>query len=654
MSEATALLLGVDTGGTFTDFVLLERGQLRIHKVLSTPDAPERAIVEGIKALRVSLAEMRVVHGSTVATNAVLEGKGVPVAYITNKGLTDVLTIGRQARAELYNLNPEPVAPPVPEALCFAVSARLAADGTELKPVDTGELEALVQRIADSGVRAVAINLLFSFLNPAQEQAIAQALPKSLYVSRSSEVLAEYKEYERGIATWINASVGPLMQSYLNRLQDRIAPASVMVMQSSGGTLPVDQAGQHAVRLLLSGPAGGLMGARYIARQAGIEKLLTFDMGGTSTDVALIDGEVRLTSEGHMGRYPIGVPMVDMDTIGAGGGSLAGCDAGGLLQVGPESAGAMPGPVCYGNGGTQATVTDANVVLGRLPLTTALGGSLQLDKAAAEGALDSLGEKLGLGAVEAAEGVIRLANEHMARALRVISVERGVDVSDYALTSFGGAGGLHVCALADLLGMRRALVPVSSGVLSALGMLSAPVRRDQSRTLSRLLPDLTEAEVSAVLAELEAALRGELGGNGEWTVLREVDLRYRGQSSTLNLPWSKLEAMSEVFHQAHQQQFGHRMDIPVELVNARVHLIGPEPTVSLPELAEVQAEQQGLLARVPVAGVGEVPCYQREELGCGQCLQGPAIVIEKVATTWLEPGWRARVDRLGNLLLDKE
>ena len=658
-------LLGVDTGGTFTDFVALnlQQGSIRIHKVLSTPAAPEQAIVQGVKDLNLDVQHLKMVHGSTVATNAVLEGKGVPVAYVTNKGLKDVLSIARQNRAELYNLNPAPVPPPVPAELCFELDVRTAADGSVIQELSDAELTRLAQAIRSSGAEAVAINLLFSYLDDGHEQQIEAALADlPIFISRSSKVLAEYKEYERGIATWISASVGPLMQGYLQRLQAALAPAPISVMQSTGGAISVDTAAQHAVRLLLSGPAGGLMGARYVAQQAGITKLLTFDVGGTSTDVALIDTELSLTSQGHMGRYPIAVPMVDMHTIGAGGGSLACCDSGGLLQVGPESAGAMPGPACYGQGGTQATVTDANVVLGRLPSLSALGGELRLQVGLAKQALHELADGLGLGSMQAAQGVVRLANEHMARALRVISVERGVDVNDYTLTCFGGAGGLHVCALAELMNMRSALVPVHGGVLSALGMLVAPLRRDRSRTLNVLLHAISAAQLAQQLQAMYQSLRDELSKEGvrqelALNVVYTLDLRYQGQSSSLPIPWSgDVGAAAECFNMMHQQQFGHQMDIAIELVNIRVLLTGAEPDVALPLLEGDSAEQrieQAFMGRSVVDGHGEVDCYQRDQLIAGAYLSGPAIVVETVATTWLAAGWNMTVDSVGNLLLHK-
>ncbi|MFV2056316.1 MAG: hydantoinase/oxoprolinase family protein, partial [Thiohalomonadales bacterium] len=354
-------ILGVDTGGTFTDFVLLQDGHLRVHKVLSTPDAPERAILDGIRDLQLDSSKqtLYVIHGSTVATNAVLENKGVPTVFITNRGLADMLTIGRQARKQLYNLQPEPQTPPVPKSYCLETGGRLSADASIVEPLSEVDITILLEQIEQLKPAAVAINLLFSFLDDNFECRIAAAIPHSIYVSRSSQILPECKEYERGIATWLNASVGPLMSTYLNNLCNELqrqytGVSSVSIMQSSAATVSAETAALRAVNMLLSGPAGGLVGAQYVAQVAGKQRLLTFDIGGTSTDVALVDGDLNLTTEGHIGGYPVAVPMVDMHTIGAGGGSIASIDVGGLLKVGPASAGASPGPACYGLGGREA------------------------------------------------------------------------------------------------------------------------------------------------------------------------------------------------------------------------------------------------------------------------------------------------------------
>ncbi len=651
------LILGVDTGGTFTDFVLYDDAALRIHKVLSTPAAPERAILQGIDELGLSarLAQLHLVHGSTVATNAALEGKGVRTLYIGNRGLRDLLTLGRQARAELYNLQPHGASPPVPDELCLETGGRLAADGSVVEPLtdaDLAELRAAAKRLAP---RAVAINLLFSYRDDRFERAIEAALPSTLFISRSSAVLPETREYERGIATWLNAWVGPLVEGYLQRLQAGLPGAALTVMQSSGETIAAAQAGREAVRMLLSGPAGGLVGARFVAHHAGRERLLTFDMGGTSTDVALVDGELTLTSEGRIGPWPVAVAQADIHTIGAGGGSLAYVDGGGLLQVGPESAGADPGPACYGRGGAAPTVTDANLVLGRLRPEAFLGGGMRLDAAAARAAVGRLGERLGLSAEGAAAGIITLANEHMARALRVMSVQRGVDPRPLTLVSFGGAGGLHVCALAEQLAMRQALVPVHAGVLSALGMLAAPRGRQLSHTvtspLEALAPDELERHFDRLAQQGEAALHAEGVAPDRLERRRTLDLRYRGQAYTLNVPWDGVVAAAlEAFHQAHQARFGHRLALPVELVNVRLGLFAPSRP---PALADVPATPAGPIGSANLHGLADpAALWARERLAAGQVIGGPALITERVSTTYLAPGWRCRVDSVGNLVLD--
>jgi N-methylhydantoinase A len=648
--------LGIDTGGTFTDFVSLRDGVLAVHKVLSTPAAPERAILTGVSDLRADCVGLEIVHGSTVATNAVLEGKGARTALITNRGFADLLTLGRQTRRALYDLQPPPQFPPVPREWCLETGGRIAATGECLEPLTEADLRVLCERLNELAPEAVAINLLFSFIDDRFERAIEAALPAGLFISRSSAVLPEYREYERGIATWLNATVGPLMQGYLARLAAALPPATVAVMQSNGGTLGAAQAGTLGVQLLLSGPAGGLMGARYVGALAGRERLLTFDMGGTSTDVALIDGTPRLTVEGMIGAYPVAVPMMDIHTLGAGGGSIAWIDAGGLLQVGPQSAGAAPGPACYGQGGEAATVTDANLVLGRLCADAFLGGTMLLDRAAAEAAVDRLATMLGTTREVAAAGVIDIANAQMAQALRLISVERGLDPRGYTLLSFGGAGGLHVCALAEALGMSNALVPVHAGVLSALGMLVAPRARQRSQTMTGPLDGRDAATLAREFATLAAAGHAALQADGvdadRIDVAYSVDLRYQGQSFTFTLPWQDPAATGEAFHAAHAARYGHRLALPIELVNLRIAASGPAPEIQLTPLADRSPATPGEHAKVH-ACAQPVPVWRREELAAGQRLTGPAIITETVATTWLAPGWRCEVDRYGNLLLER-
>jgi N-methylhydantoinase A len=646
------MLLGIDTGGTFTDFVYIDDQGVRIHKVLSTPEAPEKAILQGINALGVDNESLLIVHGSTVATNAVLEKKGVRCCFVTNHGLADMLTIGRQARKELYNLNPKPEEPPVPSNLCLETGGRVSAQSEVIEPLCDEQIATLISKINYLEPEAVAINFLFSFLDDAAERRLEAAMPEGLFVSRSSLVLAEYKEYERGMATWLNAYVGPLVIGYLDRLRAAVKASSVSVMQSSGGTIAAEQAGKQAVRMLLSGPAGGLMAALHIGEKAGFDRLLTLDMGGTSTDVALLDGAIALTNEGQIEGYPVAVPMVDMHTIGAGGGSIASVDAGGLLCVGPASAGASPGPACYGKGGQAVTVTDANVYLARINTRYFLGGDMPLDIKATNQAMESLAADLGCEPKEAAQGVIKLANEHMARALRVISIQRGIDPRPYALMTFGGAGSLHVCALAEALGMQTAIVPVNSGVLSAFGMLAAPRSRELSRSLLGRLDDVAVEQIEHGFLTLVRQGQAELMAEGvsldDIKINYLVDLRYVGQSYTLPIQWSDSATVIKDFHTMHKSRYGHDLELAVELVNLRVSLSGEMPKPRLVE--QCSRDKDG---KVPVEMDDGMHIYQRKELMSNDVINGEALIVEKVATTYLAAGWQCQVDHIGNLVLSK-
>ncbi|MDT8407985.1 MAG: hydantoinase/oxoprolinase family protein [Wenzhouxiangellaceae bacterium] len=644
--QDSLVAIGVDTGGTFTDFVAFLDGRLQTAKVLSTPDDPARAIATGLAQLGLAERAVDLVHGTTVGTNAVLENKGASVALITSTGFADLLSLGRQNRDALYSLEQPPVADPVAHEMCLEIDARVAADGSRLAEPDEQALARLGREIERLAPEAVAVNLLFSWLDPELEQRIAGALPDGLPVSLSSEVLPEIREYERGIATWLNAAIGPRLSGYLERLGQQLAGGRLAVMQSSGLTVSADQASQRAVHLLLSGPAGGLAGAAHIGREIGAERLLTFDMGGTSTDVALLQGTPALTREGRIGRYPVAVPMVDMHTIGAGGGSIVRVDPGGLLQVGPASAGADPGPVCYGRGGNRVTVTDANLILGRLPRDTRLGGSHQLDYQAAREALDHLADQLGLETLETAEGILRIANEHMSRALRVMSAERGIDPKTCTLMSFGGAGGLHVCELADSLGMSSAVVPARAGVLSALGMLVAEPGRQATASLLRRGDEITTQELQAAFEPLLSQVRSELQAEGvapeQLKLQRQVGCRYVGQSTTLELEACRPGELVDAFHDAHEAAYGHRLDLPVELVGLRVEARGPVRLEQVPPF-EPAGEQ--------LSRSDESPPIRPRGAVTDQPIAGPAIIVDEDATTWVAPGWQIHRDPAGHLRL---
>lgn len=664
--ENELTILGVDAGGTFTDFVCIDGGvnnNIRIHKTPSTPEAPEQAILNGISNLglleKLESGGLHIIHGSTVATNAALEGKVAKTVFVTNVGFKDMLQLARQTRPQLYALEFEPFSPPVPANLCLETGGRLAADGTVIEALSPAEIEELVNNIKNLNPDAVAINLLFSFLDDAFERQIETALRAAnptLFISRSSAVLPIYKEYERGIATWLNASLAPIVHGYLSRLTTKLRGCALQIMQSSGETITATKAAESAVNLLLSGPAGGLKAIQFLGQQIAVDKIISFDMGGTSTDVALMDGDISTTTEGHIDRYPVGVPMVDMHTIGAGGGSIAYIDSGGMLKVGPQSAGAEPGPASYGKGGKQATVTDANLVLGRIIASSTLAGGLSLDLDKAQTAIAELSTPLGLPMEETALGIVEIANEHMAKALRLISVNRGHDPKEFALASFGGAGGLHVCAIAEAMQMTKAIVPAYGGVLSALGMLVANRGRQFTKTLAVTEKDakaeLIQAQFESLALQGETALVQEGLNRESLESVYSADCRYLGQSFTLNVPWQSLGKCRDAFIELHKKRYGYELPEELEIVNIRVTVTAKADPISLPTI-ETSGECNNS-ETIKVYGCAEpAKVFQRQELPSSFTFDGPAIVMEYAATTFIAVGWQARVDRYNNMLLTK-
>ena len=663
---SSPIVLGVDAGGTFTDFVCVEFKQpiaIKIHKALSTPAAPEQAILEGIRAMGLEPVmkngDLHIIHGSTVATNAVLEAKGAKTVFVTNYGFADMLQLARQTRPQLYQLEFEAVAPPVAPELCLQTGGRLAADGSILEPLSASELRQLIAKIKAIDPDAVAINLLFSFIDDSFEKAICEAISDAglrAFVSRSSQVLPEYREYERGIATWLNASLGPIVGRYLLALQQQLGKSSLQIIQSSGETIGATQAADSAVNLLLSGPAGGLIAVKFLADQLGLEKIISFDMGGTSTDVALLDGEISTTNEGTIAQYPIAVSMVDMHTIGAGGGSVAVIDRGGMLQVGPRSAGADPGPACYGKGGTEATVTDANLVLGRLVPEITLAGGLRLKLQLALNVIQKLADKAELTVVQVAEGIVSVANEHMAKAIRLISVNRGHDPREFVLSSFGGAGGLHVCALAEAMSMRRAIVPVHGGVFSALGMVVANRGRQFSKTLGLETSRSDESELGFEFDTLEQIGRQQLALEGlsadSLTARRTVDIRYIGQSYALNVAWTNRQQAMAAFQQLHQRRYGYIHKGAMELVTLRVSVVFENPGFALPAVGAEGSCNKPESSMVYNDAV-KARVVATAALQPGEEVVGPAVISEYSSTTFVAPGWSAHRDRFGNILLEQ-
>jgi N-methylhydantoinase A len=667
-------IVGVDVGGTFTDFVLWENGRLSIYKRPSTPDDPARAVLAGLEEAGWTPDE--VVHGSTVATNAVLERKGARTALVTTRGFRDVLAIGRQTRPKLYDL--EPVRPPplVPDALRFELDERLDHHGRVLRTLNARDVRALLERLRARRVESLAVCFLFSFLDPRHERLVRDAARRAgIPCSASSDVLPEHREYERTSTTVLNAYVAPVVERYLSRLQDGLAGQAkglayggmrgvrLRVMQSNGGSADASAAGALAVRTVLSGPAGGVAGAFRVASAAGYSPIITLDMGGTSTDVCLCDGAVPFTAESTIGGLPMRIPTVDVHTVGAGGGSIARLDAGGALRVGPESAGADPGPASYGTG-TQATVTDAHVVLGRLLPDRFLGGRMELSATAAERSLRPLARAMGGDAVAAAASVVRVANASMERALRVISVERGHDPRRFTLVAFGGAGPLHACELAEALGVPRVLVPLHPGVLSAFGMAAAPVTVDRVQALLAPVPERDARfarRLERAFDRLASQARRELSKQGYERgarVSRAIDLRYAGQSYELTVPLEgavRLDRVVAAFHHAHERRYGHSdASRAVEAVALRVR--GEAPGVRLrADLAGVPASAKDArpeLRNVWFGSMRRAPVYERSHLRAGERLRGPVLITQLDATTCVPPGWRGRVDAQGNLVLE--
>jgi len=647
-------LLGIDTGGTFTDFAYLHNGDLTTHKRLSTPDAPEQAIFEGLAALGLdalcAAGQLTIIHGTTVATNAALEGRGAKTAYVCNQGLGDLLSIGRQNRADLYSLTPTKKTLTIDQSAIFELPVRRNAKGELITVLDPEAINVLEAALADDPPDALAINLLFSFIDDTEEQMLKARFGSQYFMSLSSQVLPEIGEYERGVATFLNASLGPIIARYLDQLQSKITPSRLAVMQSSGLTLAAEQASAQAVRLLLSGPAGGLIAAQALLAS---EHLMTFDMGGTSTDVSLIHRDLAISKNMHLNGLPIAIPAIDIQTIGAGGGSIAEIDAGGLLKVGPRSAGAVPGPACYNLGGTAATVTDANVVLGRLPINQPLADNLWLDAEKAHRAVEELATSLNLPLIETAQGIVTLANETMAEALRLISIQKGFDPKAFTLCCFGGAGGLHLCELAERLGMHQTLVPNDAGIFSALGMLAATPGRELTRAVNLRAKDCDPQDIRDRLDDLIRVARRALAAEGieDTTVLPVFEIRYHGQTQTLSVPYLKdLQSAFTEFETQHRNRYGHQLNTGLELVALRVRVAGiprlktaiiPKPSTEGP----VQA---------PQTTPNTTPQQAWQNLIPDQAYTGPMIVTAEHTCVWVKPGWTLVKLAAGHLQLNRE
>ena len=668
---AKRVRVGVDTGGTFTDFVFQTDAGLHLFKIASTPPDPSRAITEGLRRVSeltgVDLDKIEVVHGTTVGTNALLERRGARTALVTTAGFEDVLAIGRQARPSLYDFEAVRAAPLVPTELRFGVGERVTTTGEVLQQLEEAELQRLVLALKNARVESVAVSLLFSFVHPPHEIRIAAALSKlGVPLSISHRILPEYREYERTSTVVINAYLQPLLSGYLNRLKKPL-PA-LRVMQSSGGSISADVAAAEPVRTILSGPAGGVVGALRAARLAGIDKIITFDMGGTSTDVALCDEQgMRMTNEAMVAGVPVAVSMMDIHTVGAGGGSIARLDEGGSLRVGPESAGADPGPACYGRG-TQPTVTDANLVLGRFGGAGLLGGEFKLDEKRAHAALARLAREISAAAkrpvspTNAALGIVRVVNANMERALRSISVERGYDPRDFTLLPFGGAGGLHAVELARALRIPRVISPTSAGALSALGALASDVVKDWSRTVMVGATRDNRTRIERTFREMEIEARATLGREGfapaNQRHERSLTVRYLGQSFELVIKWTATGDIASAFHRAHRARYGYAQEAnKVQVVSVRLRSIGvidklrEERSRGLSSLKGF-AREHDFAAAYFAEGKTRVSVYEREKVAPGARLRVPCIVTEYSSTTLIPPGSRAGIDGRGNVVIE--
>lgn len=665
------LRVAIDTGGTFTDCVWIDHStrELRMLKVFSTPADPSQAILEALNKIAHE-GDLTILHGTTVGTNTLLERKGARTALVTTAGFEDVIEIGRQARPKLYDFFFDRVEPLVPADFRFGLEERVASDGELLSASTPAQLESLVSRVAQKKPESIAISLIFSFANPQNELTVANALrPLGVPLSLSHEILPEFREYERTSTVVINAYLQPVMQRYLQNLEHRAKNPRIFVMQSSGGITSLAAAASEPVRTVLSGPAGGVVGAADAARRGGFERIIAFDMGGTSTDVSLVTGDLATASQAEVAGLPIGAPMLGIHTVGAGGGSLARFDAGGALRVGPESAGADPGPICYGRG-TQPTVTDANLLLGRLQPDHFLGGKFWLDRERARNVtsewLKRQGSRLTL--EKFAEGVIRVVNTTMEKAIRVVSIERGRDPRDFSLVAFGGAGGLHACALAEALSIPTVIVPAMPGALSALGILASDVVKDYSRTILLSCTDkLPQQALTKEFAKLQARATQDFQREawpGKVHFKRTADVRYRGQGYELNIPFTgKLLAD---FHREHQRRYGYADAMRrVEIVTVRLRATVKSPSENVgpsyragtacPKKPTGRAKiGKPSFFKTPVLFDGKkhsASFYFRDSIHVGKEYRGPAVITEYSATTVVPAGNRFYLDSAGNLII---
>ena len=654
--------IGIDIGGTFTDVCLWDGRTFSTAKAPTTPADPVQGVLAALDQLGVPSGEFVVVQGSTVATNALLERKGARVAFVTTMGMSDILRIGRQNRPKLYDLHVRKPPPIIDPANCFEVPERVDAEGNVVHPFDENAARDLIDAIKARGIDHIALCFLFSFLNPAHELAFTDiAKGKGVTVSRSSEILPAFREFERASTTAVNAYVAPLMSRYLEQLEQALKQRGVRrlrVMQSNGGQTSAAEASRLAVHTVLSGPAGGVVAAHAVGKAVGEDKLIAYDMGGTSTDVSLCIGEPGWRTDSIVDGWPIGVPMLDIHTVGAGGGSIAKLDAAGALQVGPESAGADPGPACYGKS-DRPTVTDAHVVLGRIRPEYFLGGQMPIDANRAAQAVGRLAAQMNAPVEEAAVGIIRVANANMERAVKTVSAARGHDPRACMLVSFGGAGGLHACDLATAIGMRGVIIPANGGILSAVGMLQADIIRDDARSLPKQT-DIDLELLRRTFADMMEDASQKIIADGydydDAVIERFADMRYAGQSHELTIPIESLtdvERLLAPFHQAHERHFGYAdRTTPVEIVTLRTRTIISTDKPTPPRL--ISGQQAATVAHHPIGltsgETASVAFLNRDSLASGHAGQGPTLIVEPHATSLIPPGWSWTMHETGHLI----
>lgn len=656
------LRVGIDTGGTFTDFVFFSSEGLGIKKIPSTPADPSQAILEGIEKDIPDNPSLSIVHGTTVATNALLERKGGSIAVITTKGFEDILFIGRQTRRLLYSLKGEQRRPLLARSRCFGIQERTTSGGVVEKTIPQESLRQLVQKITKSEVEAVAVCLINSFANGSNEAVIKKALQKSRFlVSVSSEILPEYREYERMSVAAVNAYLMPVISRYLADLENRLGKIKIRIMLSNEGHISPSVAKSDPIKTSLSGPAGGVVAAFYLGNKAGYKNIITFDMGGTSSDVSLLDGRIRRSSESVIGHFPIRIPIIDIHSVGAGGGSIARLDSGGSLRVGPQSAGASPGPACYGRGHLP-TVTDANLVLGRLAPHFFLGGRMKIHPERSRTAIEELAVRMNKTSEETAGGIIDIANATMEKAIRVISIERGFDPRHFSLYSFGGAGGMHAVDIASHLKMPRVIIPQNAGVFSSLGLLLADSIKDYSKSLLKPLDEVTESELSRQVAQMARRGLRDMEKEGfapsQIQIVPSADLRYCGQSYEINIPYTGRDSIEESFHRAHTRMYAYRhAGHPVEMVTIRVKAVGRTEKIPFrkkrPGSSRPADAFFGRQTIVCDRRRHRASLFKRKLLKPGNQIEGPALVVDEDSTTLLPPGWKLEVDGYENLIIER-